>query len=145
MPTRTLAALTEFERDVMIHRLTASLKAREIELKIPTGRDKVIAHGQQSHFKHLLAYRQHILASCGSQNKKKPGLKGQLGALYNLKKQKREDPIAWPCFARPLCLKIKKNGQGCFDYPIQEPGYGVEVKGITLPRSSGAFIQKLLK
>ena len=71
---RVLAAVTEFERDVIVDRLASGLQRKREMLQKATGKTKVKVNGRKSYF-------EHALAKLGNDETKKKKLKKQIAAL----------------------------------------------------------------
>jgi len=97
---RVLAAVTEFERDVIVHRLSSGLKAKAAHMKHITGKTKVKVNGRKSHL-------EHVLERLGDDNKKKCTLKKQLTTLCKVQKS---GGLTWRELAKKAsaCMKLKK-------------------------------------
>lgn len=97
---RVLAAVTEFERDVIVHRLASGLQQKRTQLQATTGKINVKVNGRKS-------YLEHALQNCGTDEKKKKVIKKKLVTLCKLQQHGK---VTWRQLAvkASKCLKLKK-------------------------------------
>ena len=91
---RILAAVTEFERDVVVERLASGLKRKAQSLRASTGNMHPKVNGRKSHF-------EHAMEGCGCDMKKKKAMQTKLKALCKLQ---AKGELTW----RQLAVKASK-------------------------------------
>lgn len=79
---RVLAAVTEFERDMIVHRLTSGLQRKKALLQAKTGKQEVKVNGRKSYF-------EHAMQECGKNTKRQTRIKKSITALCRDQKKGR--------------------------------------------------------
>eukprot|EP00438_Fugacium_kawagutii_P023949 Skav213219 [mRNA] locus=scaffold369:23605:24360:- [translate_table: standard] len=77
---RVLAAVTEFERDMIVHRLTSGLLRKKALLQAKTGKQEVKVNGRKS-------YLEHAMQECGKNTKKQTRIKKKSQHFVEIKRK----------------------------------------------------------